>query len=148
MKPETPRSPESGSLPAEPSRLAAVQHQSIFLGPLPPPDELERYARIVPDGADRIMRLAESRAAHEQQLERDALAANIAALEEELRQQRRGQNLALAIGLQTLAGSVATALAGQEAAAVTLAATSLVGVVAAFLGVRLGGKNDHRGVRT
>jgi uncharacterized membrane protein len=123
-----------------------VRHQSIFLGPLPPPEDLERYARVVPDGADRIMRLAEARAAHDQQLERDALAANIAALAEELRLQRRGQNLALAIGLPTLAGSVATALAGQEAAAVTLAATSLVGVVAAFLGVRLGG-NDRRGVR-
>jgi uncharacterized membrane protein len=121
-----------------------VQHQSIFLGPLPPPADLERYAQIVPNGADRIMRLAEEHAAHEQTLERNALAANIAALQEELRLERRGQNLALAIGLPTLAGSVATAFAGHDGAAITLAATSLVGVVAAFLGVRFGGSKLER----
>ncbi len=145
MKQENPGSPGS-SLPAEPSHAITVQHQSIFLGPLPAPADLERYGQIVADGAERIMRLAEAQATHDQALERNALAANVAALEETLRLERRGQSLALVIGLPTLAGSVATALAGHDGAAITLAATSLVGVVAAFLGLRLGNKLDRRGV--
>lgn len=145
MKPDDPKSPETSKLPAEPTRTIAVHQQSFFVGPLPPPADLERYAQIVPDGAERIMRLAEAREAHQLAQERSALAANIAAHVGALRIARRGQGLALAIGLATLAGSVGTALAGHDGVAITLAATSLVGVVGAFLGVRLGGKSERRG---
>lgn len=133
MKPSDPKDPETSNLPVEPARTIEVHQQSFFVGPLPPPADLERYAQIVPDGAERIMRLAEAREAHQLAQEQSAVAANIVALEGELRIARRGQGLALAIGLATLAGSVGTALAGHDG-------------VAAFLGVRLGAKPERRGV--
>ena len=85
------------------------------------------------------MRLVEARAAHDMALERTALG-------EAIQIARRGQILALAMGLATLTGSLAAAITGHDGAAITLAATSLLGVVAAFLGVRLGSKPERRGV--
>jgi uncharacterized membrane protein len=42
---------------------------SAFQGPLPPPDVLERYNLVVPNGAERIMAMAESQVHHRQKLE-------------------------------------------------------------------------------
>lgn len=38
-------------------------------GPLPPPDILEAYDKVVPNGADRIMSLAERQSQHRQDME-------------------------------------------------------------------------------
>lgn len=43
--------------------------QSSFSGPLPPPEILERYNNAVPNGADRILAMAEQQASHRQALE-------------------------------------------------------------------------------
>lgn len=32
-----------------------------WIGPLPPPDTLEHFDRVIPGGAERILRMAESR---------------------------------------------------------------------------------------
>lgn len=49
------------------------QHYS---GPLPPPQALERYNDIIPNGADRIMVMAEKQGAHRQELEKKALGTD------------------------------------------------------------------------
>jgi len=58
---ETPDSP--------PRRLLEVRGQH-FSGPLPHPDILARYNEVVPNGADRIMGMAERQAEHRQFLEK------------------------------------------------------------------------------
>jgi uncharacterized membrane protein len=142
----SPKDPTSSDLPDSSGRIVAVERRSIRFGPLPDPTDLAQYDQLVANGAERIMRMAQEHAAHSQALERLVVTADVAAREETSRLERRGQSLALAIGLPTLAGSVATALAGHDGVALTLAATSLVGVVAAFLGVRFGGgKPSQRG---
>ena len=46
--------------------LRRTEHlqSSLFAGPLPPPEILEQYNRLVPDAAERILTMAETQAAH------------------------------------------------------------------------------------
>ena len=41
-----------------------------FRGPLPPPEVLEGYARLVPSAPERILQMTERQAAHRQEIER------------------------------------------------------------------------------
>jgi uncharacterized membrane protein len=98
---------------------------------------LAQYDQIVSNGAERILRLAESQVAHRHAQERALLGAEIAAGEAAAQLRWRGQSFAFAIGLATLAASLAAALSGHDSVAVALAVGSLVGAAAAFLGLRL-----------
>ena len=42
-----------------------------FSGPLPPPDALKRYSDIIPNGAERIMAMAEEQSKHRRELEKN-----------------------------------------------------------------------------
>lgn len=46
--------------PAQPPARRISASISAFQGPLPPPEVLEQYGRIVPNGADRIVAMAET----------------------------------------------------------------------------------------
>ncbi|MGC2402382.1 MAG: DUF2335 domain-containing protein, partial [Acidobacteriaceae bacterium] len=81
-----PNPPESEKLPAEIEKIAGpvilklpeqlrpevrgvvrrVVHQTIKFhsGPLPDPETLEGYARLIPNGAERLLKLVENEAAH------------------------------------------------------------------------------------
>jgi uncharacterized membrane protein len=54
-----------------------TEHRSAFIGPLPRPEDLEMYANLIPDGANRIMKMAENQADHRMFLEKSVLASNI-----------------------------------------------------------------------
>ena len=54
-----------------------VSLSSTFSGPLPPPETLIRYNDAVPDGAERIIALAERQAAHRMALESRVVDADI-----------------------------------------------------------------------
>ncbi len=43
--------------------------QTSFTGPLPPPEMLARYDTLIPNGADRLMRLVESQVSHRHSME-------------------------------------------------------------------------------
>jgi uncharacterized membrane protein len=45
-------------------------------GPLPNPETLAQYNDIIPDGADRIMKMAEGQASHRQKLEEYVIKTN------------------------------------------------------------------------
>ncbi len=56
--------------------LASVHHESIFFGPLPPPEALGKYEGVLPGAADRIMTMAEKQAEHRQKLESKVVGYN------------------------------------------------------------------------
>ena len=99
---------------------------STFSGPLPPPDILARYNDAVPDGAERIIALAERQAAHRMALESRVVDADI-----------RRSNLGLGAGLLVaLAGLFASFLMvdrGNAVAGAVLASIDLAGLVAVFV---------------
>ncbi len=62
--------------PVAPPTSPAPSASSIFEG-LPSPEELAKYEKIVPGGAERLIELAEQRAAHREATERRALESEI-----------------------------------------------------------------------
>jgi uncharacterized membrane protein len=40
--------------------IAEVHRESLFIGPIPPPEVLKGYNDCVPDGADRVIKMAEN----------------------------------------------------------------------------------------
>jgi uncharacterized membrane protein len=68
---------EAGALPPELLQSipegAAVQLRVQWHAPLPPPQVLAQYNNAVPNGADRILTMAEGAATHTQGMERDSL---------------------------------------------------------------------------
>ena len=67
--------PNQAGPPVPPGeRVVTTQvSQASYSGPLPPSTELEAYEKILPGAADRVVSMAESYAAQEQRLERDAM---------------------------------------------------------------------------
>ena len=60
----------------EQTRVEAMFHGQSFSGPLPHPDLLIEYNNAVPDAAERILRMAETQAAHRQDIERRVVRSN------------------------------------------------------------------------
>ena len=60
-----------------PPALAARLEVESFAGPLPPPATLAAYNAIVPDAAERILKMAEAQALHRHQLEATAIRAQM-----------------------------------------------------------------------
>jgi uncharacterized membrane protein len=87
---------ESGVDPAV-MQQAALQMRLTFSGPLPPPDVLAGYNDAVPNGADRIVKLAEEQAAHRRHLE------------------SRGQLLLFAFAVIALVGGIVLIALGESA---------------------------------
>lgn len=119
-------------------------HRSEFVGPLPPPDVLERYNKIQNGFADRIIRMAEEEGAHRRSLEEVKLKADIAAREGAiaidrmtiggtLHIQRRGQMFAFAIGVTAIIGGVYCAVNGTELAGGLIGGGGVIGLVWVFI---------------
>lgn len=65
---------------AQPEVIAALMAQltiSAYSGPLPPPEILEGYERVVPGGANRVITMVEQQAAHRQTLERTVVLSDV-----------------------------------------------------------------------
>lgn len=54
-------------------KLLARQQTVAFSGPIPPPELLSKYGEIIPNGADRILKMAENQSTHRQCIEKWAV---------------------------------------------------------------------------
>ena len=109
--------------PQPPARRVSTSI-SAFQGPLPPPEILEQYNRIVPNGAERIVSMAESQMRHRQTLESAVVNGNITA-------QSRGQTMGFILGLVAILGGIGLIAFNKNAeglAAIITAFASLAGV--------------------
>ena len=114
----------------ESARAIATVHQSIsFSGPLPHPDLLERYNEVIPNGADRIMAMAERQGAHRESLEAQVVAANIKA-------QARGALYAFIICLVVILGGFGLLWIGKSISGFGTILTGLAGLVGVFVFTR------------
>lgn len=116
----------------ESSSLTQVQAE-FFAGPIPPPSYLARYNDVVPNGADRIISMAERQSAHRESLEAKVVDANVKA-------QAQGQNRAFILALVIVLGGIylmATGKSGWGFAAIITSLASLVSIFAI-------GKSDQR----
>ena len=110
------------------SQIAIHSHQS-FSGPLPPPALLQQYNLCVPDGANRIIRMAEAEGEHRRSMERMAL-------EKTFTEGTRGQYCAAFIATFGIAGAIYLGSIGSAWAASIVGGSSLAIIVLAFLKAR------------
>ncbi len=68
--------PPSEVEPPVQTQATRLQIKAAFSGPLPPPEIMKAYNDIIPDGAERILAMAESQASHRQELEKVVVKAN------------------------------------------------------------------------
>lgn len=110
--PHSQRGPKQGlpsnqSAPQQTTTTTTIVKSSGWSGPLPPPEALERFNAIIPNGADRIVSMAEREQAHRIDLEGSGQKATIA-------EARRGQYLGAIISAIALGGAVYTAHIGAH----------------------------------
>ncbi|HEU5350919.1 MAG TPA: DUF2335 domain-containing protein [Terracidiphilus sp.] len=106
------------------SLLTQVQAE-FFSGPIPPPSYLARYNDVVPNGADRIISMAERQGAHRESLETMVVKGNVA-------NQRLGSIFAFIICVLAISGGFWLINTGKSAAGLASILTPLAGVIAVF----------------
>ncbi len=117
-----------------PSGILLVQAEAeISQGPLPPPRVLKEYDNIVPNGAERIMKMAEKeQEARLREKERNG-ESNRRLAERKLNYFKRGQWMGFILALIVLISAGLFAYFGFETLAGILLATTLVALVGLFV---------------
>lgn len=100
--------------------------QQLWAGPLPHPDELERYERLIPGFSERAMAQWEGQSAHRQRMESAIVLGSVHA-------QSVGQRMAFVIGIVGLLVAGAVGIWGNAVAGVVVAALDLGTLVGAFV---------------
>lgn len=108
------------------NQALSSQTRISYSGPIPPASELAKYNEIIPNGAERIMQMAERTQAHQHLMEVTALGAHKS-------ESGRGQIFALFIAIASLLVSAYAMFLGLEGAAMIIGGTTVVGLVAAFI---------------
>jgi uncharacterized membrane protein len=139
-----PQEPEV--IEKEAAAVGKVVVQAIkeeFSGPIPPPDIIEKYERIIPGSADRIMTMAEKQAAHRQAMEKKMI-------ESESRDGLLGIIFAFLLGIGCLiACVVVVCLVPKNAGAISSAFLGVTGIGSITTGFiqsarRTKSKNDDK----
>jgi uncharacterized membrane protein len=94
---------------------------------------LERYNRVLPNGADRIVAMAEGQTRHRQGLESAVVIGNVKA-------QARGQFFAFALGVLTIGGGIGLIAFGKD----TQGLTSIIAALTAYGSVFIYGRWEQR----
>ena len=119
--------PELQALPPEQREVIVAQFKEQYhSGPLPPPEQLADYGSIIPDGAERIMIMAERQSAHRIEMEASLAAADI-------RLQERGQNYALVVTMGLIISAIVLGVIGHPALGAVVVGFNIVGLVTAFI---------------
>ena len=95
-------------------------------GPLPPPEDLERYCALIPDGGERIMVRHEKQSDHRMELERDTLKS-------QLSQSSTGQWMGFVLGALGLSLGGFCIYTGHDVAGAALSGLTLTGLVSVFV---------------
>ena len=118
---------------AEKQKFEAQIIANIHSGPLPSPQDLVMYNQIIPDGANRIMCMAEKEQEVRMELERKQLEAHIAFAHSTLKRGMIGQTLAFGVVLCFCALSGFLIYEKQYDLAVRAVGLTMVAVVGLFL---------------
>lgn len=120
--------------PPHPTSIATVTHQSVhFSGPLPHPALLAQYNEAIPNGAERIVAMAERQSAHRESIEAQVVAGNVAS-------QARGSLYAFIICLVTIIGGFVLIGMGKS----VIGVSAIIGSLVTLAGVFITSKREQR----
>ena len=116
------------SVQAPPAQLTTTRvSQSVsFQGPIPPPQLLEQYSKVIPNVAERIMAMAESQLQHRQSLESAVVLANVTA-------QSRGQISAFLLAALAIGGGIWLIAHDKNVEGLTAIIGAVTGLVAVYV---------------
>lgn len=127
--PHNQRGPHPGqqSDPQQLSQRTVVTSATGWSGPLPPPEALDRFNAIIPNGADRIVTMAEKEQAHRIQMEMEGQRATVS-------EAKRGQFLGAVVSIVALGGAMYTAYIGAHwSVSVAFVGLTILGIVRALV---------------
>jgi uncharacterized membrane protein len=113
------------NLSAAVSTVTYQQSTSVYSGPIPSPEMLDAYNSVMPNGADRIMKMAEAQAEHRMKLESVTVTS-------QNKQGERGQIFALISVLALVAAGIWAISCGQTGIAITIFGTTVLGMGGVF----------------
>ncbi len=132
-RPNPPVAPKNNQPNSINKQLAQVSQS--YSGPIPPPQILEEFERIIPGAAERILHMAEENGKHQREMERSAL--NMVA-----DTTRRGQRYGLLIGLTAFITCIIALWLGSEETAMTIGGVTIIGLVTVFVTSRSSNNNQ------
>lgn len=114
-------------VPQQTATRSVLTTASAWSGPLPAPADLEKFNAIIPNGADRILAMAEAEQAHR-------IAYEASGLQAATKEASRGQYLGAAISLAALCGAVYAAYIGTHwSVSVALVGIPVLGMIRAIV---------------
>ena len=116
--------------------VVAQQHSISFSGPLPHPNDLEKYENIVPGSAEKIIKLAENQSIHRQNLEKKVINSGI-------KNSNKGLNFGLIIGISGFIVVAYCAYLKLQVLAGIIAAIDLGSLVGVFVYGSIQRKNER-----
>ncbi len=97
-----------------------------FSGPIPPPEALEKYNRVLPTAAERIMAMAESQSAHRQKMETRVI-------ESVIRRSYLGLTFGFILGLLVVTAGIVLIYLGRPIEGSVVSGSTIVGLVSTFI---------------
>ena len=97
-----------------------------YSGPLPAPESLEKYNSIIPNGAERIMKMAENQSGHRIKIEDTVVSGQV-------KQSGRGQIFGLVIAFFTISSSVVLAILGHDVVAGVIGGGTVISLATVFV---------------
>jgi len=121
---------EDLSLPGKNKILRVVRavsiRQSSHQGILPRPEDMERYNAIIPNGAERLMKMAENQSDHRMVMEKDYMNANNS-------DSKRGQIFGFFLALVCICAAVYLGMNNQPWLGGILGGSTILGLVIVFV---------------
>ncbi len=113
--------------PNQPPHSIRLEQTSIeYSGPLPPPGVFEKYEKVLPGAAERILKLAEEQSKHRQTLERKVI-------DQDVRNSLLGIISALIVSLGFIIASAYTTVKGHPFVGSLIGVGGLSGLVSVFI---------------
>jgi len=122
-------------MPPQPTELVKLE-ASAFSGPLPHPDLLAKFNEIIPDGAERIMAMAERQSAHREKQENRVIDGNV-------RSQTRGSYFGFILSLVAILGGLFLLYQGKNIAGLGAIISSIAPLAAVFFVARRAQENER-----
>jgi uncharacterized membrane protein len=105
---------------------AQITTSVSFSGPLPHPEFLARYNDVVPNGAERIMKMAEDQQGHRMSIEKTVIEGNV-------KSERRGQWMGLTVSVLVLCFGSFLAYSGHQITGGVFVTVDIIGLASVFV---------------
>ena len=115
--------------------IKTVSMESHFHGPIPHPEILKGYNDVIPDAAERILKMAENQAIHRQDVEKEVVSSGI-------RNETLGLVMAFLIVVGTIGSGIFLIFANKGLLGLSSVIAAIVGAASIFIiGKNKGNKN-------